>query len=31
MHLNDISKVEKDYIEALENMETKLLGLKYEK
>lgn len=26
LHLSDVTKVEKDYIKALEDMETKLLG-----
>ncbi|KJF25508.1 virulence RhuM family protein [Clostridium aceticum] len=31
LHLNDISQVEKDYIDALEDMEMKLLGKGYKK
>ncbi|MBU5439879.1 hypothetical protein [Tissierella simiarum] len=31
LHLDDVSKVEKDYIKALENMEIKLLGKENEK
>lgn len=31
IHINDVSKVEKDYINALESMEIKLMGLEDKK